>query len=122
MIVAALLKRTSLWIATQFTIHEAWAIRQARSLPIMGLFFFATLWIWFIAPMVPLALMSAALMERSVLLGVASRSILILAAFAIAPWALHWYFVCFGMVFGWPGMAQSKEDAIRDRLERLTRR
>lgn len=103
-----------------FTRHEAWALKAARRVPLFALFAFATLWVWFFLPMIPIGILAFVTLEKAGVLGAIVNMVLGIGGLAIiAPWFFRWYFICAGLMFGRTEMAQSKEDDVSDRLERL---
>ncbi|WP_299506631.1 hypothetical protein [uncultured Roseobacter sp.] len=108
------------WIKLQFTRHEAWTLKAARRVPLFALFAFGTLWVWLFLPMIPFGILSVFLLEKAGVLGAIVNMVLGIGALAIiAPWFFRWYFICAGLMLGRTKMAQSKEDDVSDRLERL---
>ena len=113
-------ERLSHWIKLQFTRHEAWALKAARRVPLFALFAFGTLWPWFFLPLIPIGILSVVLLEKTGIFGAIVNMVLGIGALAIiAPWFFRWYFICAGLMFGRTKMAQSKDDDVSDRLERL---
>ncbi len=108
------------WIKLQFTRHEAWTLKAARRVPLLALFAFGTLWVWFFLPMIPFGILALVLLEKAGIFGAILNMVLGIGALAIvAPWFFRWYFICAGLMIGRPKMAQLKEDDVSDRLERL---
>jgi len=117
---ASRFERLSHWIKLKFTRHEIWALKAARKVPLLALFAFGTLRLWFFLPMIPIGIMSVALLENTGILGAVLNMVLGLGGLAIiAPWFFRWYFICASLMFGRTKMAQSKENEVSDRLERL---
>ena len=113
-------ERLSHWIKLKFTRHEIWAVKAARKVPLFALFAFATLWLWFFLPMIPIGILSVVLLENTGIFGAVFNLILGLGGLAvIAPWFFRWYFICAGLMFGRTKMAQAKENEVSDRLVRL---
>ncbi|MEM9910412.1 MAG: hypothetical protein AAF922_06470 [Pseudomonadota bacterium] len=110
----------SLWIRLKFTRHEIWALKAAQREPFFALFVFATLWLWFFLPMLPIGILSVVLLENTGIFGAVFIMVLGVAGLVIlVPWFFRWYFICAGLMFGRSKMAQSKENEVLDRLERL---
>ena len=86
----------------------------------LALFAFGTLWPWVILPMIPIGAFSVFLFEKMGIFGAVLNLFLGLGLLVIiAPWFFRWYFVCAGLMFGRTEMAQSKQNEVSDRLERL---
>ncbi|MEO1473633.1 MAG: hypothetical protein AAFS03_06790 [Pseudomonadota bacterium] len=108
------------WTKLKFTRHEIWAVKAARKVPLFALFAFGTLWLWFFLPMIPIGILSVFLLENMGIFGTVFNMVLGLGGLVIiAPWFFRWYFICAGLMFGRTKMAQSKENEVLDRLERL---
>ncbi|WP_298938411.1 hypothetical protein [uncultured Ruegeria sp.] len=107
-------------INLRFTRHEAWTLKAARRVPLLALFAFGTLWVWFFLPMIPFGILVVVLLEKAGIFGAILSMVLGIGALAIiAPWFFRWYFICAGLMIGRTNMAQLKEDDVSDRLERL---
>ncbi|WP_346896775.1 hypothetical protein [uncultured Roseibium sp.] len=107
-------------IRIRFLHHEAWALRTAKRYPVLAIYAFMTLWIWFIAAGLPFGLSALVLMEFGGRLG-AAMSIFPAAAglILILPWLFRWYLICAGLMFGKGTLAKRKEIELSQRLERL---
>ena len=117
---ASRFERLSQWVQLQFTRHEAWALKAARRVPLFALFAFGTLCLWFFLPMIPIGTLLVLLLEKTGIFGAIIKMALGIGSLAIiAPWFFRWYFICAGLMFGRTKMAQSKENEVADRLERL---
>ncbi|MGJ8594697.1 hypothetical protein [Sulfitobacter sp.] len=105
-------------IALAFTRHEAWAIRTAMRFPFFAIFIHATLWGWVL--LITPALVVGAYAQRLGIVGLLLIVPLGLGILAlIFPWSLRWYFVCVGLMFGRPRMAQVKAAAVAQSLAGL---
>ena len=122
------------WIEIQFTRHELWAITWGMKLPLIAIHIWGTTWIWFIAPLVSLSLISLPLvMYVNDILAIGSElwallSLLLLfpaivigfaAYIVLAVWFFGWYFTCVGLFFGKRGMAEKKKAELIIRLDSL---
>lgn len=117
---ASRFERLSHWIKLKFTRHEIWAVKAARKVPLLALFAFGTLLLWFFLPMIPIGILSVVLLENTGMFGAVFNMVLGLGGLAIiSPWFFRWCFICAGLMFGRTKMAQSKENEVSDRLERL---
>ncbi|WP_108860978.1 hypothetical protein [Ruegeria sp. Alg231-54] len=104
----------------RFTRHEAWALKVAKKVPVMGFFTFGTLWVWFFLPMIPIGIFCVWLLENAGVIGAITSTVLGVGGLAIvAPWFFRWYFICVGLIFGRKRMALSKEDQVSSRLKCL---
>lgn len=107
-------------IKLQFTQHEAWVLKAARRLPLFAPFAVGTLGIWFLVPMIPIGILSVMLLEKTGTFGAIFNFLLGIGGLAcVAPWLFRWYFICVGLMVGRTAMAQSKQNEVSDRLERL---
>ncbi|RBW53025.1 hypothetical protein [Ruegeria sp. A3M17] len=104
----------------RFTRNEAWALKVAKKVPVMGFFTFGTLWVWFFLPMIPVGIFCVWLLENAGVIGAIASTVLGVGGLAIvAPWFFRWYFICVGLIFGRKRMALSKEDQVSSRLKCL---
>ena len=118
-----LVRQVPLGIRIRFACHEAYALKAARTVPILALFAFGTLWVWSL-PIVLVCILYMFFMNAGVwgaivnmALGIGGLVFLV----RIFPWFFRWYFMCLGLMFGRTRMACSKEDEVLDRLRRLKR-
>jgi cell division protein FtsW (lipid II flippase) len=116
----SMFKRAFLSLRLRFTLHEAWALRNAEKLPLFSIFVFGTLWVWFFIPAlffgVPLTLLLVSL-------GPLGNAIYFSLGFGgmvfLVPWFFRWYFICLGLMFGSGTLARAKEKEISSRLQRF---
>ncbi|MFV1600449.1 MULTISPECIES: hypothetical protein [unclassified Phaeobacter] len=119
---AFLVRKLPLWAKLRFVRHEAWVLKVARRVPLLAIFAFGTLWIWFFLPMIPVGILSVLLLEKTGIFGAIVNMVLGIGVLVLfAPWFFRWYFICAGLMWGRTRMAQSKEDEVSDRIMRLTR-
>ncbi|MEP4770024.1 MAG: hypothetical protein ABJY83_19145 [Roseibium sp.] len=60
----------------RFTRHEAWALKVAKKVPVMGFFTFGTLWVWFFLPMIPIGIFCVWLLENAGVIGAIASTVL----------------------------------------------
>lgn len=86
--------------------------------PFFAIFIHATLWGWVL--LITPALVVGAYAQRLGIVGLLLIVPLGLGILAlIFPWSLRWYFVCVGLMFGRPRMAQVKAAAVAQSLAGL---
>lgn len=104
------------WIELWFTQHELWALNSAEQLPIIALYFNATLWIWAL-PVIPFILLYSRLMIEWPIATFIPTLILVMGFFFfVAPWFFSWYFISVGLMFGRTKMAIAKRKRLEKRL------
>ncbi|CTQ55025.1 hypothetical protein LP7551_03565 [Roseibium album] len=95
-------------------------LRNTEKFPILSLFVFGTLWIWFFLPALLFGIPLTLLLEN---LGIFGKAIQFVLGFGgmvfLVPWFFRWYFICLGLMFGGGTLAQAKEKEISSRLQRL---
>jgi hypothetical protein len=113
-------KRLFHWIKLKFTRHEIWALKIARRVPFLVMLPVCTLSLWFVLPTLPIVIMSVVLLESGGIFGQVFIPVVAAGGLAIyVPWHFRWYFIGAGLMSGRTKMAQSKENELSDRLERL---
>lgn len=116
------------WIIIKFTKHEIWALKWAQKLPFFASFFFASLWVWFIIPVLAIVPVIPLLIvfnkEWPVAFSIVSAPFVILSVIPfflfVMPWYFRWGFICFGLEFGRTKMANNKMEELKRRLVKLT--
>ena len=104
-------------VKTKFLRHEAWALRTAMKFPFFAIFSFATLWPWVCVPALVLAPMFIFAVETGGVVGaILGFSLGLGGLFFVGLWFFPWCFICIGLMFGHPRMAQRKADEIAARL------
>jgi glucan phosphoethanolaminetransferase (alkaline phosphatase superfamily) len=106
-------------IKLDFATHELWVLKQAKKLPIMGMFFVATLLFCGIIPLLLITPLHVFLIETFPKWYPISRLLLLPILVMVYIWVMRWYIICIALVFGARGMARRKEEELIKRIERL---
>lgn len=85
--------------------------------PFAAIFLFATLWPWFLVPALILAPLFILAVEMGGVVGaIFSLCIGFAALFLVGLWFFPWSFLCVGLMFGRPRLAQVMADDLEARL------
>ena len=117
--VLSALGATASWLFALFTRHELWVMKRAMAIPFISIYFFATLWVWWIFPMIPIGVLLDRINDNAV--GeVVQEAVTLSVTVGWFIWMARWWLICVSLMFGGRKMAQTRQKELHERLAWLT--
>lgn len=112
------------WLLTGFLRHELWALNWADRMPVFGMLFGGTLFLWALPCAIVLAPLAHLMVNLTfgplfLLISLCNLGLAMALLFYVAPWFFGWYGILAGLMFGNEKAAERKRAKIETRLAKI---